>query len=139
MTHRAMLDAHPGDLAAIDLDRLADAIAALQECAQVCTACADACLSEEMVADLRRCIRSDLDCADVCQATLAVLTRRTGYDPNVTRAVLEACVTVCLACAEECGDHAGMHEHCRICADVCRRCVDACRALAESLTQGPHH
>jgi hypothetical protein len=31
----------------------------------VCTACADARLSEEMVAELTRCIGTDLDCFDI--------------------------------------------------------------------------
>ena len=36
--------------------------------AQVCTACADACLGEDDVGELTRCIRLDLDCADLCAA-----------------------------------------------------------------------
>ena len=35
----------------------------------------------------------------------------------------------CLACAEECREHAEMHEHCRVCADVCESCERACQAL----------
>ena len=31
--------------------------------------------------------------------------------------------------AEECEKHAGMHEHCRICAEACRRCEQACDQL----------
>ncbi|WP_343994899.1 four-helix bundle copper-binding protein, partial [Terrabacter terrae] len=122
MTHTEMLQAYPKDLGAIDEDKLADCLQACFECAQTCTACADACLSEDMVAELTKCIRTDLDCADVCLATGNVLSRHTGYDANVTRAVLEACATVCKACADECEQHAEMHGHCRICAEACRRC-----------------
>jgi hypothetical protein len=86
-----------------------------------------------MVAELRRCIRSDLDCADVCEATGRVLSRHTGYDANLTRAVLETCATACRTCGDECEQHAAMHEHCRICAEVCRRCEHACRDLLASL------
>jgi hypothetical protein len=64
-------------------------------CAQTCTACADACLSEDMVAELTKCIRTDLDCADICSATGAVLSRHTGYDANITKAMLEACRVAC--------------------------------------------
>ncbi|HEY0890770.1 MAG TPA: four-helix bundle copper-binding protein [Nocardioides sp.] len=124
-----MLEAYPKDLGGIDEDKLADCIAACFECAQVCTACADACLSEDMVAELTTCIRTDLDCADICLATGKALSRHTGYDASLTRAILEACATACKACGDECARHAEMHEHCRICADVCRRCEDACRAL----------
>lgn len=108
-------------------DTLAAAVDALDECAQVCTQCADACLAEENIAELRRCIRLNLDCATQCAATAAVLGRRTDGDPAVITAILDACVAVCDACAVECDRHADMHEHCRVCADVCRRCARACR------------
>ena len=133
MAHTQMLEAYPKDLGGIDKDTWADCIAACFECAQVCTACADACLGEDMVADLTTCIRTDLDCADVCAATGNVLSRHTGYDANLTRAVLEACAAACKACGDECAQHAQMHEHCRICAEACRRCEAACRAVIASL------
>ena len=44
MTHHvhAMLETHPKDLGQIDKDKLAECITACFECAQTCTACADA-------------------------------------------------------------------------------------------------
>jgi hypothetical protein len=128
-----MLESYPKDLGGIDRRKLQECIDACVECAQACTACADACLSEDMVAELTTCIRTDLDCADVCEETGRVLSRHTGYDANLTRAVLEACATACKACGDECASHAGMHEHCRICAEACRRCESACRELLASL------
>ena len=110
-------------------DDLAACSEACFDCAQACTACADACLAEEMVADLRRCITSDLNCADVCQAAGRVLSRQTGYQPPLTLAVLTACRDACRLCAEECEQHAEVHEHCRICAEACRRCEQACETL----------
>jgi hypothetical protein len=128
-----MLETYPQDLGGVDRAKLLACIEACVECAQACTACADACLSEEMVADLRKCIRTNLDCADVCAATGRVLSRHTGYDANLTRAVLEACAAACTACGDECGSHASMHEHCRVCAEACRNCEQACRELIASL------
>jgi hypothetical protein len=133
MTHTKMLDSYPKDLGDLDRDKLAACIEACFDCAQVCTACADACLAEDQVAELTRCIRTDLDCADQCAATGNVLTRRTGYDADLTRAVLETCAAVCKACGDECAQHADMHVHCKICADTCRRCEEACRDLLASL------
>ena len=132
-TTQQMLDAYPADLGGIDKARLAACIDACVSCAQMCTACADACLSEEMVDQLRKCIRTDLDCADICATTGRVLSRHTGYDANLTRAVLQACITACRSCGDECAQHADMHEHCRICADACRACADACSQLLDSL------
>ena len=85
MQTTAMMETYP---ASINLDRqlLARVVDAAAECAQACTSCADACLSEEMVADLRKCIRTNLDCADICETTARVLSRHTGYDANITRA-----------------------------------------------------
>ena len=116
----AMLDSYPADLGGIDREPLAACIDACFECAQACTACADACLSEEMVAELTKCIRTNLDCADICEPPDRVLSRHTGYDANLTRAVLQACQTACRAVRHECERHADMHEHCRICAEACR-------------------
>jgi len=125
-----MIKTYPKDINT-DRDLLAECIEACVACAQACTACADACLSEDSVAELTRCIRSDLDCADVCAATANVLSRHTGYDANITRAVLQACAQACRSCGDECERHADMHEHCRICAEACRRCAEACdRVLA---------
>lgn len=134
MTHvRQMLDTYPKDLGGIDRDKWADCIQACFICAHTCTACADACLSEDMVAELTSCIRTDLDCADICATTGAVLSRHTGYDANLTKAVLAACRVACQSCATECENHAGMHEHCRICAEACRRCEAACADLLSTL------
>jgi hypothetical protein len=41
-----------------------------------------------MVAELVKCIRTNLDCADGCDTTGRVLWRHTGYDANLTRAVV---------------------------------------------------
>ena len=74
------------------------------------------------------------DVAGLCDATGRVLSRHTGYDANLTRTVLEACAQACKTCGDECASHAGMHEHCRVCAEACRRCEQACRELLASLT-----
>lgn len=128
-----MLETYPRSM---NLDRalLASAIESIVECSQACTACADACLSEEMVADLRKCVRTNMDCADVCDATARVLSRHTGYDANISRALLEACIAACKACGDECEQHASMHEHCRVCGEACRACETACRELLNTIS-----
>jgi hypothetical protein len=127
-----MLETHPLDIS-LDREKLRACIDACFECAQTCTACADACLGEKMVADLTTCIGTNLDCADVCETTGKVLSRHTAWNPEVARAVLEACATACKACGDECEQHASMHEHCKVCAESCRKCERACRDLLSSL------
>lgn len=97
-------------------------------CVQTCTACADACLAEEKVAEMRQCIRLNLDCADICAAAGKMGSRRAGSNEPVLRVTIEACAAACRACGDECSTHAEMHEHCRICAEACKRCADACDA-----------
>ncbi len=128
-----MLDSYPKDLGGIDKGKLLACIEACYECAQACTACADACLGEDMAAELTTCIRTNLDCADVCETTGRVLSRRTGYDADLTRAVLQACAAACRACGDDCRSHAEMHEHCKVCAEACGRCEQACHDLIASL------
>jgi hypothetical protein len=79
---------------------------------------------------LRRCIRLDGACAVVCRATAAVVAAFEDAADAFTVAQIEACAQVCRACAEECLEHATMHEHCRVCADACRRCAEACEAMS---------
>ena len=133
MSHvKEMLESHPWP-GNVDRDELSRCIAACYECGQTCTSCADACLSEESVADLRKCIRLDLDCAAICLATGEVLTRQTEYDAPTSKAQLQACREACRTCAEECEGHADHHEHCRICAEACRRCEQACESLLSAM------
>jgi hypothetical protein len=124
-----MLEAHPK---ATVNEALARCIEECAACALICTSCADACLAEEDVQDLVRCIRLNLDCVDLCEATGRVLARQTSSDPRLAQAVVEACVQACRVCAEECERHAEHHEHCRLCAEACRRCEQACTALLAS-------
>ena len=128
----AMIAAHPDRHGSVDAALLA-CIEACFSCAQFCISCADASLAEEMVAELRRCIRLDLDCADLCLATGKLAIRRTGANGETLAAALEACATLCRLCAEECDRHAARHEHCRLCAEECRRCEAACREAIGSI------
>ena len=130
---KQLLDTYPGTLNA-DAGLLAATIDALSDCAQACTADADANLAEQNLAHMVRCIRLCLDCADVCTATLRVISRQTRYDASVARPQLEACVASCKSCGDECERHAPQHEHCRVCEQACRRCEQACRELLGALT-----
>jgi Domain of Unknown Function (DUF326) len=125
-----MLEAHPQATAN---EALARCIEECFACALTCTSCADACLAEEDVQELVRCIRLNLDCADVCDATGRVLTRQTTAEPRLARSMIEACAQACRVCAEECERHAQHHDHCRVCAEACRRCEQACEELRSSI------
>ena len=133
MTHvEQMLQTNPAQ-PQVDQDALVRCIEECFDCAQTCTACADACLGEERVKELTRCVRLNLDCADVCDATGRVLTRQTAFEPQLARHMLEACAQACRVCEEECERHAKHHEHCRVCAEACRRCEQACNNVLSTI------
>jgi len=131
MTHaQQMLASSPSPIPGVDTALLAAAAQAAFDCAQTCTACANACLGEPQVQDLVRCIRLNTHCADLCDTTGRLISRQ--ENPELARAILQACVLVCRLCAEECERHAHM-EHCRVCAMACRDCEQACERLLSAL------
>ena len=129
---RQMMDTYPGTVN-VNADVLAAAVDALNDCAQACVADVDADLSEQNVAEMVTCIRLCLHCADICTAAVGVVSRPAAYDAGVTRPLLEACVAICKSCGDECGRHARMHEHCRVCEQACLVCEQACRELLQAL------
>jgi hypothetical protein len=125
MSIEEILKTHPRPLIA-DSAVLASCIDECGACNATCTVCSDASLAEDDVAELVRCIRLCLDCADACVDAGRILSRQTDPDAPTQLTALEACLTVCRACAEECDRHARHHEHCRLCAEECRRFEKAC-------------
>lgn len=129
-----MLQTHPAPMQ-VNRDRLTSFIEETFQCAQACTACADACLSESQVQDLRYCIRANSDCADVCAATARMLSRQTAPDFATMTAQIRACEAACASCGTECRRHSEHHEHCRVCADQCQRCEEACRSMLAAIDE----
>jgi hypothetical protein len=121
----------------IQNDALAKCIDECFGCTQTCVACADACLGEDNVKMLAKCIRLNLDCADICENTGRLLSRQQQPDLELLRRGLELCGLACRKCAEECERHAPKHEHCRICAQSCRSCLRACEQLLTVFTVSP--
>ncbi|MBZ6074802.1 four-helix bundle copper-binding protein [Microvirga puerhi] len=132
MHAQEMIRSHP-EMRGQTNDVLIRCIEECYDCAQICTSCADACLAEDMVQQLRQCIRLDLDCADICMTTGTLATRRTGTNEQLLNRMLDTCAMACRLCAEECERHARQHEHCRVCAEACRRCEAACRDAMGSM------
>ncbi len=96
-------------------------IKALSQCVAACEFCATSCLNEPKVKDLSKCIRLDRDCADICSLAIKFLSRNSERATSI----VELCVVLCAACAEECERHD--HDHCIECAEACRHCEQSCR------------
>lgn len=62
-----MFKAQSKDLGTFDQQKPAERIEACFKYLQICIACADACLAEDMVANLTQCIGLNRECADACR------------------------------------------------------------------------
>lgn len=92
-------------------------------CAIACEHCATACLGEEDVKMMTRCIQLDRDCADICILTARLLARDSQHGQHL----MKECVEICEMCAEECEKHD--EDHCQKCAEACRKCAEECRRM----------
>lgn len=124
-----IIDSHPTPPRANP--QLASFVAELQNCAATCNTCADACLSEDDVRMLAKCIGLNADCADVCTTTARLAGRVGHHQHAVMRHQVEACQEICRLCAEECERHE--HAHCKVCAESCRACEAMCGQMLERM------
>ena len=104
-------------------------IDACNQCALDCDHCAAACLKDQDVASMARCIQLDVDCAEICRLAVAYMARGSEFAADIC----EVCATVSDACAQECARHQA--EHCQECAKACRRCAQECRQIASQRTR----
>jgi hypothetical protein len=96
---------------------------ALYACVAACEHCATACLGEQDVKMMARCISLDRDCADICALTGRFVAR----DSEHAQHLLRECAEICKACGDECEQHGAHMQHCKECAEACRRCEQACQ------------
>ena len=106
-----------------------ECILACNECAVECDECAAACLREDDVKMMARCIALDMDCAAMCQLAVATMARGSEHAGPICL----LCADICDSCAVECSKHS--MEHCKRCAEACRRCAKACREMATSIAK----
>lgn len=99
-------------------------ISALYNCAAHCNHCADACLDEEDIKMMVKCIRLDKICATTCIATAEALS----VSSQDVSGLVRYCQEICQKCADECEKH--QSDHCKKCAEACRKCAEACSQYA---------
>ena len=101
----------------------------LLDCVLACENCATACLREEDVDNMIRCISLDRDCADICSQAARLLQRKS----EIGHQYLLLCEEICRMCGDECRQQ--QYDHCQQCASVCHECAEACHAHHEPITQ----
>ena len=99
-------------------------IDACNACAAECGHCSTACLEEQDIKMLKRCIQLDRDCAAICLLAVDAMARGSEF----VNKICALCAEICEACAAECEKHSHM-EHCKNCADACRKCAEECRTM----------
>ena len=92
-------------------------IDACLQCAAVCNHCASACLTEDNVQMMARCIQLDMECAALCYTAAQLMS----LGSEKAKEICSLCAKACNDCADECEKHE--HEHCKECADACRFCA----------------
>ncbi|MGB7406188.1 MAG: four-helix bundle copper-binding protein [Pacificimonas sp.] len=121
MSIAKMIASHP-DVDGHLNDPLAEAVRHAMYAAAIGTSCADACVAEEHIIEMRQCFRKASDMADVATMFVAVATRRTGSNQGVIDAAMTCLKTALTACAEECERHD--QDHCERCGRMCRELLD---------------
>lgn len=101
-------------------DNILSLLNSIYECQSACKYCFNACLEEERIDMMRRCIKRTVECAEICEHTASSL----AYTDDFTHEVLSICIKACEECAAECRKH--NHLHCMECAKSCSECAEAC-------------
>ncbi|SER94223.1 protein of unknown function [Gracilibacillus ureilyticus] len=99
-------------------------IQTLHDCMAECNHCFDACLQEDDVKMMAKCIRLDRECADICNYLEQAISRNSPYVSDLAA----VCAKICEDCGNECKKHDT--DHCQKCAEACFKCAEACKKLA---------
>lgn len=105
----------------------------MEQCAQVCHECQDACLrtivhclglggehaSREHQTELA-------DCAAICGLVHRFMRRQSPHATHLCR----ECAEICRACAESCERIANGEQTMKQCAQTCRGCAEICEQMA---------
>jgi hypothetical protein len=89
-----------------------------------CDHCATACLKEQDVKMMSKCIELDMYCAEICRLAAHYMAKGSEYSKDIC----QLCARICDDCAAECGKH--QNEHCQRCSMACKKCADECRKMA---------
>ena len=95
---------------------------------EACQKSATACLFENDVQNMRKCILLSRECSAMCLATARIMSVGVARFEMLFR----ACEEMCVVCAKENGLHANLWQ-CKQAAEACRNCAELCRKLQPEL------
>ena len=126
-----MMEMHAKDMPmqGLDMAMMQDCIEACSACEQACSMCADSMMGAEMA----KCAAMCMNTADMSNTMMRMMMRPHGMHAESMMAAMQAAITMCTSCADECMMHAEMSEDCRMCAEACRQCAMACQKMMDSM------
>ena len=92
--------------------------------AALCNRCSSACLQEEDVKMMAKCIQLDMECAAICYLSAQLMS----LGSERAKDICIICADICNECSIECGKHES--EHCKQCSIAGRNCSDECLKMA---------
>jgi hypothetical protein len=133
-----MMQMHAKDMSTSGMTMTDQQMAMMQECIEACSACEQACTvcaSCMMGTESGGAMHMEmcLNTADMSNTMMRMMMRPAGLHAASMMAMLDAMVTQCNACADECMKHADMHEDCAMCAEVCRQCAMSCQKAIDAM------
>ncbi len=129
-----MMESHQKDMPMEGMD-----MAMMQECIEACSACEQACTmcASTMTGDgMSMCTNMCMNTADTCNTMMRMMMRPAGMHPDSMMAMMQATITMCTACADECMRHADMNTDCAMCAEACRQCAMTCQKMMDAMPKG---
>ena len=125
-----MMEMRAEQMAGMDMMMVQKCIEACSAAEQAATMCCDSMMG---MADMGKCMSMCMNMADVANTMMRMMMRPMGMDMMSMSAMMDACIAMGKACAEECMMHADMNEACAMCAQVCTNMVMACEAMMGSM------
>ncbi len=115
----------------MDMGAMQECMESMNACSMAATMCAGADMGMGM--EMAKCAAMCSNMADMADATMRMMMRPAGMEPDVMKAMMMACMTMGKACAAECRMHADTDEMCRYCAMACDDMVMKCEAMMATM------
>jgi hypothetical protein len=152
-TAMQMMEMHSDSLQGLNLALVQECIEACSASEQACTMCAGSMMSgmtSGMLSgttgggamaqgddSMAMCLDMCLNCADMSNTMMRMMLRPTGMSQPAMRAMLQAMVVMCGACADACDAQAKSNPDCAMCAEVCRQSMRVCQRMVDSMATKP--
>ena len=114
----------------MDMMAMQNLVEACAACEQACTMCGDMCMGMD---GMGKCAAMCMNTADMANTMMRMMMRPAAMDMDSMTAMMQACMTMATACADECSMHTDMNPQADMCAKACREMAMACEAMMTAM------